>query len=57
MEMCASELKTWLDVLAEKERQEMKRHVAVTVLANLAVNASSLFYLQLPRYESLFFHV
>jgi FKBP12-rapamycin complex-associated protein len=53
MEMCAAELKTWLDVLAEKERQEMKRHAAVTVLANLAVNAPSLFYLQLPRFLEL----
>lgn len=48
-EMCATELRTWLEVLAEKDRYEMKRQAAVTVLAQLASSAPSLFYLNLNR--------
>ena len=53
-EMCATELRTWLEVLAEKDRYEMKRQAAVTVLAQLASSAPSLFYLNLNRYGQLF---
>lgn len=51
-EMCATELRTWLEVLAEKDRYEMKRQAAVTVLAQLASSAPSLFYLNLNRYTT-----